>query len=582
MTLPARAGHVLAMMLLAAGPCLAQSAVRGVVRDKTGTPVAGATVMVEVSDMRVRRVVGSARATTDLSGVYTVRLDEFSELPRLGLETVVTSRRHRRAFHIEVVENKDLPLILNFELEPGGVLPGRVVTTDGEPVGGAIVRAEGLESVTTTARGDFELVGVPLGARFAVQVEKEGHAVLLERVPPEAVNGESPMVFVLTPAARLLGRVVAPDGSPLPHPTVRLQWSDRLRTTQGDAAGEFAFDQLPATMTDATVTAYAPGFLPIQRPVAPHELNTEARIELRATWPAWLAGTVMTPEGRPASGVMVVVGDGVGTRPIRQPVDERGQWRLGPLTPGQVVRVTAAPAQQERRIATGELEFLSPTSARVDPWPQGTRSQFDVTRDGNTLRLVRRDSGPGALPGKVVYTATLTDPLERLEGTVLVEETGATGTFTARPYDATGALEGTWDLREQIEPGAMRHAPVATRITLPPMAGTVMANLTLGRGLVLEGTVLDDAGVPARAGQVVLQSWDRARVLERRAPIQAGGRFRLEGMPEGVLELQYMDDGGRPVGAPVYTRAGIGEVVLETRRPEADPTDSITAPGGAP
>jgi hypothetical protein len=53
-------------------------------------------------------------------------------------------------------------------------------------------------------------------------------------------------------------------------------------------------------------------------------------------------------------------------------------------------------------------------------------------------------------------------------------------------------------------------------------------------------------------------------------------------MPEGVLELQYMDDGGRPVGAPVYTRAGIGEVVLETRRPEADPTDSIIAPGGAP
>lgn len=161
---------------------------------------------------------------------------------------------------------------LEFVLDRGGRLVGRVLDASSQPIEGAWVRwgpfhrryHTGPNPVVTDARGQFELTGVTSinYDRFWVGVVHAGHAVHVQQ-PVPIYSGPTVAIEIQLESARVIsGRVLDGDGNPVANARVQVTgdrtfergystglpatWEGRLNRdkTTTDADGRFRYTSL--------------------------------------------------------------------------------------------------------------------------------------------------------------------------------------------------------------------------------------------------------------------------------------------------------------------------------------------------
>src|SRR5687768_8536156 len=171
------------------------------------------------------------------------------------------------------------------------------VISGGESVGGMIIssapgavtrlsssgRAR-LGGVITDEGGGFS-VSVPTGMPFSLHVVKAGYAVVTLAVSQEQLRAPGPLRLALPRGAVITGRVVDPQGEPVPVSTIQVRPSgpgararlDEFVALGSDDRGEFRVGGLAAGryIVDGVGAGVAPGFR-----ISPVEVDLEAGAEV--------------------------------------------------------------------------------------------------------------------------------------------------------------------------------------------------------------------------------------------------------------------------------------------------------------
>lgn len=339
-----------------------------------------------------------------------------------------------------------------------------------------------------------------------------------------------------------------------------------------DARGMFHFPAIPISDEgDYHFTAHAPGFLQDEREVPLGALQLDEPVTLNLRWGTRIRGVVRWPDGEPAPGGSVVLGDGLRERAHTVMTDEGGRFEIGPVEPGGESLLFFLPPPPSRGRVVGDMVVGPDSSATID-WPWGARSRLDLERDGREILMTRTDTGPGAMPGTIVYQGRVDDDGASISGSVKVSATGAAGEFNARRRQAAAeGLAGEWEFREYTSGGTPLAAPTRERIAVSPLEGWQEGAHRLGTPRTLDGRVEDGAGNPLANAIVRVTEWNRTRHFQAEAVAAADGSFELTSLPEGVLTVQLLDGEGNRLAPPVYLRAGMTGVVLTEGPRPADP-----------
>jgi len=151
--------------------------------------------------------------------------------------------------------------VVNISLQGRATVHGRVETSTGIPVAGALVGG-GEALVTTDAGGDFTLTGVPTGPRgiSAALPRNPAAGVDFPRLGSASVNvlpGTDNFVVVrLASGGRIVGRVLDAAGNPVPNVSVALPEEGGFRYVTADANGVYEFIGLE--LKSYTLSAPAP------------------------------------------------------------------------------------------------------------------------------------------------------------------------------------------------------------------------------------------------------------------------------------------------------------------------------------
>ena len=237
--------------------------ITGIVLDRDGLPVGGVEVVAQRGDFALA-------VTTPTSGeVGTFTLPEL-ETPGTYLLTLSAEgyAPETRAVRLGPGESlTDLEVVVT---PATGVVFGRAMTSDGQPLGGVRVTVSGGGTVLTTdtftsgAVGSFRLSGLPLPGIYAVTFDLDGYRrqtvqVELQRDVPQAFAEARLSASV----GRITGRVVdATSGEPLGAVAIEVADGLSVRTTTSASApasqlGRFNVGDLsPGTYT---VTARVEG-----------------------------------------------------------------------------------------------------------------------------------------------------------------------------------------------------------------------------------------------------------------------------------------------------------------------------------
>jgi hypothetical protein len=191
--------------------------IRGVIIDgSTGKPVAGARLSAsDVADIHKDAVsqedgafVLAGLTTSGRSVTVNVTADGFARLRK----------------DVKAEENREVEE--NFELQPTGIVTGRVVNSAGDGIPGARVQAkraaesgsveQTLTNDVTDREGKYELRGIDAGENNWIRVKKseflDGSSEAFAIEPSQAL--ELPPI-VLQLGGSLAGKVVGPDGNPI-------------------------------------------------------------------------------------------------------------------------------------------------------------------------------------------------------------------------------------------------------------------------------------------------------------------------------------------------------------------------------
>lgn len=515
-----------------APPAAARRAVRGRAIDLAGRPVAGLAL----------RTPDGARARTGADGAFRLAAEHA--------EALVTVEDPRASVVLRSGPSalrRGAPQVL--VVEPGGPLEGSVVDEEGAPLAGAALRLALDEralarlpadaarlcapawSAHSAASGRFRLERVPLRAPLVLEARCAGYAprtlVLDER-------GAAPCVALAREGAagrRVSGRVTSATGEPVAGASVRC---GAARATS-DARGAFAL--AVAADERASVQALAPGLgasapCPLPADAAPLALVIDAR-------EAWVAGTLLRADGRPAAGWLV--------RALA-PGDAGERADLGDAPGARGAPPACDAAERARR-----SEVVARTDARG-----AFRVRAGVAADG-LARLAawskeegRSELSPPLSPGLDATWQLREEAARALEGRVLAAA-GAGGVAGARvtvepllaPCD-TGWSGPVADVAISDADGRFRLArapagPVRLRAQKPGFAAAALELDAAGRA---DATVLLARACEARV--TLAGAIPGARALELRDARDAPLALRLAAEPgRAVRRLALADALGR-------------------------------------
>jgi hypothetical protein len=194
---------------------------RGRVVDKGGAPVPMFEVLVSPFSSGNEGLAQFA----DADGRFTL-----NDVPAGEMEVTVSADGFFKTLkHGVEVEAGKATEEMTFTLSRGRTAHGRVVSSGGEPLGEVMIgdaRESKLwtetdewyeEPAKTNADGTYEIGDLPID-RLPLEFEKEGFGPVVRELPPG--DGDVTIDVTLSPALVLTGRVVGPDGQPVPRARV--------------------------------------------------------------------------------------------------------------------------------------------------------------------------------------------------------------------------------------------------------------------------------------------------------------------------------------------------------------------------
>ena len=242
--------------------------VRLVITDASGMPVPQVVV-----ESLVESAGDYRTSATDEEGRVTLRglgINATQIAFRLTHPQYVGSATFDRVIELPADQTESVHTLV---LAAAATLRGKVMASDGQPLGGArLVVGPSSEAIVATAWSDldgaFELAGVPPG-ETVVTVHLAEYAPRLLTVTADPQRPGT-LEVKLTTAAPLAGRVVDPDGKPVPGAMVMTGKWHGYETlglqAMTDAEGRFTLRDAPAE--DFEVDVLAQGFKPLEdRPV---------------------------------------------------------------------------------------------------------------------------------------------------------------------------------------------------------------------------------------------------------------------------------------------------------------------------
>jgi thiol-disulfide isomerase/thioredoxin len=293
-------------------PLFAGDRVACVVKDPTGQPVSGALVVVGVD------FVGSGQTTvlrTDAAGRVRFAVER-------GVETIVTvmhsgfSPSQQRVRMASATADVSQLTEINFGLEPGKTLVGRIVDTQGKPAAGATVAVSSWRNtrvwsprVSVDAQGRFEVPDAP-----ADEFELDIFGTNFRSSRDIAVEAGQEVVVTVEQPVRVTGRVTdAKTGEPISRFRVlrgqtfpgesKIHW-DTYNTPifNGSGALDVIFDEPQLTYA---VRIEAPGYEPVES-AAFDDSKKGVELDFKLEPAQRLAGRVVNRQGDPVAGVQVV------------------------------------------------------------------------------------------------------------------------------------------------------------------------------------------------------------------------------------------------------------------------------------
>ncbi len=386
--------------------------------------------------------------------------------------------------------------------------------------------------MATGADGRLRFPSVPVGSvTLRAHVPGVGQVAGVRAAVP--TDGEVRLVLGTTDPAEIFGRVLHPDGSPVPDATIWLKTQSSRpphflseHEVAGDAEGRYEIKNVGGD-TIWSLSATAPGHVLRHKIHERRQLPRGGRLELDILLPRGcvLDGQVVDVEDQPLVGATV--------RAIPNMTGGWGQWDMAKGTTDAQGRFRLEGVPPSK----GQLSILMPGFQRTGP--KGP-PMYSVLEAGSqqTLRVVL--SRGGTATGTLADEAG--DPVRGVNVWLGTRRgTGwsdFSGQHVSKPTDENGRFliqgfnpGGEWLLRAQSTQGYSDEVP------LPPAdaAGARDVPLTLRSGLVLEGSIFM-GGRPANSSHEIHLSMGRGR-FTRNVESDTQGAFAFLGLPPGEVEL---------------------------------------------
>jgi hypothetical protein len=551
-------GTDLGDVVLESGPV-----VRGVVQDRQGAGIPGATLRVFT-----RGPTPPVEADTNELGAFVL-----AGLPAGTVDVQVRAPGYASVRQTVAVGSENVVITL----DTGGTVTGAVVDGKGQPVSGAMVRAapEGeadswAAGLASDGDGRFTLYDVRPG-RYVVDARAAGYAPgNVSGVRVSAGQSTDVGTLKLRSGGLLQGTVTDSANEPIAGASIRVETGSFMGpgdSTQTDAAGAFQIAGLAAGRVD--VVAQHPGFAPARLTgvtIDPEGRPTEATVVM--TRGGRVEGVVRRRGGQPFSAGRVTV---VSRREMRgfdprggQPIRDDGSFVLERVPPGPSWLSVLSVDTVRSGIFAGETVIRREMEV-VD----GETSVVDIqTREVLVTGRVTRAGEPVAGLA-VTFTSTQ-------GGYTMFSSGGGSPTSPPpgpRPLTGVTREDGSYELLV-LEPGrylAVRRTPDGAMSPLPSRGGASIeipdvpshtVDFTLGSARVAGIVVEQDTGKPiARAFVSVAGKPSFSSGVS-----DAEGRFALETEPgDGTLRIRA--EGFAPEESAISVgEAGVDELRVELAR----------------
>ncbi len=515
------------------------AAIEGTVRTQDGSPVRGAPVRITASE---KSNLGHWTVETDDSGAFRldglppnawagVRVDAEGLYQPEQNEGAVTGRKPTR-LRVKLPDGGE-SVRADVVLDPAIALRGRVVDTAGAGVVGAEVRLVVADPVPqalqnyvynptmmplarTAADGAFRF-GLPPGTVWRARAFKG-----LGRSPPSEIikipaNGEAPTVeLVMGSAASIEGVVTSPDDAPAIglRVYVKGETEHRTRTCPG---GRFVVAGLTPGAYQVKVGRDRRTL--VADPLTVTLAESERRmLEIATRQPLVTTGRILDIDGNPVRNRLVLL----------QPAETSGVY-------GEALHTDDAGAFELRHWEPGAYRILVGSSSAGDTFEAGAQGLVLRVKPAGRDRVTLRIFGPDGKPVPQCEVEIMTGgtnsksgSTDRVDGGVYVVRTRTLSTHTDITVKNARDADGN----------EMNVRP-ATLINVDMNRDEIVIRLEAGR--TLTGVVVGPRGEPVDgvrvvlAGSSVILGASGGETLLQGAVSDAEGRFRIDGLPEGVI-----------------------------------------------
>lgn len=490
------------------------AAVEGKVLSPEGRPIADAEVTLAEASPNEAGSFSPLWATTDSEGQYRIE-----GVPPGQRTFEARAEGYRRG--VRDVEVTPGTRAVDFQLDRGLEVSGRVVDDGGNPVPGADVTLIAGRNYVDAARalsgadGTFRLGGVQDGI-YRLITRKEGYTADFQGQPVTVAGAPvSGLEVRLANGATIIGRLSGVEFSQLSR--VRITANSPGNPGQVDPEGNYRIPHLaPGTWTVSAAvpdtSLHAEGTVHLEPGVS------EARLDLQLGGGHELRGVVLR-NGEPLAGAVLFL-DKPGSIASAQSgtADYQGAFRFGGLDNG-----------------TYELGVSTPNGARHS-------EKIDLAGD----REVRIELHTAALSGRVI-DALDSSPVAGAEISLASKELGPL--FSNVTTDSRGQFrllevgDGAWKLKASRE----GYAPAEREVQVDGSAlDEIEVRMNPTEGVTVEA-LLASGQPPDRLRVAVLGPDGKTTVASGTYPSGENGRTRLSNVPPGSWQLLVESDQSAPV-----------------------------------